>query len=182
MSRAATSKPCRTRHLAYVLGLCALSLGCDEVAAGSANGGAEGACIEVNAKEALDVVTDCPHPSPKVVDCSLAFADEDTYTVRVVNGAQRVESHGGLYVDLNWNEADHDTDSFSISVYTDTSRVGGALYQVSDCGPLNQFYGMHGFTGLLAYTHPDEPSTSVQLGCFVRASDDPMTGWDTAGI
>lgn len=155
-----------------------LTVACDD--AGSADSGARG--IDVNARQAFDQLPGCPHEGELVVDCSLAFDDQPTYTVRVSDAGATTEEHGGLKISLDLFQDGYEGSSFDISIHTADQSVSSMLYQFQECGPVNQFHGYHGFTGLISADHPTNADVGVQLACFVRSPSDPIRGWDSEGI
>jgi len=164
-----------------IAALAGLSLAaCDEVAAESGLGPNQpSSCSwDIGVKSALDELPGCPHPGDKVIDCSLAFDGEQTITVRLAPDEEQLHTTGGLHVRLHWDAHEFEGATFSVTAYTDDTHLGSTLFQVQSCGPVNQFHGMHGFTGLQGYAHPTDPGVGVQLACFVRAPDDEMTGWE----
>lgn len=114
-----------------------------------------------------------------MIDCSLAFSGESPYTVRVEPGTSREETREGLSVRLGWSPSENDSDTFSLHMHTQTVNLSSTLFQVQECGPINEFQGLHGFTGLWSGEHPERAEVSVQLACFVRGPNDDILGWET---
>lgn len=120
-------------------------------------------------------------PENLVVDCAFDF-DGDGQTVRFedeeLTPAPVLDFGDLLHVQAHLHFAEFDSNSFSLSVYTDDGTVGAStLYQFGNTPPINEFFGQHGFTGLGSV---DEPGTDrgLQYACFVRHPDDPLMVWE----
>ena len=152
--------------------------GCDDASNNDPDTGAS-SCVQVLVEEATDVLASaCPHPSPRVVDCNVVFEGRDGMALRVEAGQSQEVSDQGLSVSMAFFEDEFEGATFSLAIYTDGASVAGGIYQFQDCGPLNQFVGLHGFTGLLRASHPTNPAVDLQMACFVRDPEDPVVDWD----
>ncbi len=61
---------------------------------------------------------------------------------------------GQITLAVNYDMAEFDSDSITLSATAGEARIISILYQLSEAMPRNQFAGGHGFTGLLYFTHP----------------------------